>query len=429
MNKALGTLLGSSAALTALAVYQWFELLELRNGKAPACAINSTINCATVWNSPLAALVHDTLGMPMAALGIVYGAVGLLLAVLALRATRTGTDTSAFLAGSKLWAAIGVVSCMTFLGASVQAGAVCLTCLGTYVLTGVYAFGAFKLLPPPLVPPSNALTTGGAWALVLAVPVYLALLGPGAKTPKSSAAKVEAVAGADGKTTVADFSASLAALPERDKLQISYARAAWQQAPSQDNRAYPVRIRQGPANAPVRIVDFTDIICGHCRAFDGMSQEVLHAAPEGSISVEPRHFPLDGECNPDIGKVWGDGVRCLAAKIQICLESNPPVFFDVRHELFANQQALTKELVMQVATKRSGQSAEALLACVASDETGAKLRQDIEYARRYHIEGTPLVLLNDRETPPVPVFLLGMALTGGDANAAVFNQLPPPPRE
>lgn len=427
-NAALGTLMGASAALTALAVYQWFELLELRNGRAPACAINATFNCTTVWNSPLASMVHEYLGMPIAGLGVIYGAVGLALAAMATRARSKETDDSAFIGGTKLWAAAGVLSCLVFAGASLQSGAVCLTCLGTYTLTAAYAFGAFKLLPGPWLPPSSALMSGGAWALVFSAPMYLGLLGPGGRTPKSSSTKLDAVASATGTTTVADYEASLVGLPQREQLQVSYARAAWKSAQPLDNTGYPVRNRKGPADAPIRIVDFTDILCGHCRVFDGMAEELLRAAPEGSVSVEPRHFPLDGECNPGVQRVWGDGVRCLAAKVQICLEQHPS-FFAVRHELFAKQQQLTKEVVLQVATSRSGQSADALLACVGSSETAAKLRQDLEYALRYHIEGTPLVLVNDRETPPVPVFLLGLALAKGDADAPLFSKLPAPPRE
>lgn len=429
-NAALSTLFGASAALTALAVYQWFELLELRSGKVPACAINSTINCATVWNTPIGGWLHGTLGMPVAALGVIYGAVGVGLTGLLIYARAKASDDSAFAAGTRLWAAAGVISCLIFAGASWQAGAVCLTCVGTYILTAIYAFGAFKLLPGGPVPETTHLATGGAWALVLATPMYLGLLGPGGRTPKASASKLEAVVANNGtdKTSLAEFEAALAAMPDREKLQASYARAMWLQAPPQDGSPYPVRIRKGPANAPVRIVDFTDIVCGHCSIFDNMSEELLRAAPEGSLSVEPRHYPLDGECNPDVGRVWGDGVRCLAAKLQICLEQSPS-FYDVRHELFANQTRLTKDLIMEIATRRSGQSASALLSCVSSADTTAKLRQDIEYARRFNIEGTPLVVVNGKESPPVPVFLLGLALTGGDANAPVFMKLPPPPRE
>jgi serine/threonine-protein kinase len=417
---ATGTLLGSGIALAALAVYQWMELLSVRAGHTPLCAVNATVNCATVWSSTFAVQVHALLAMPVAALGIIYGVVATALAGLVVYRERSGADASAFLAGVKVWAAIGVVSCVVFLGASLQAGAICLTCIGTYVLTAVYAFAAFKLLPAPLWPTSAALVPGAAWALVLAVPVYLLLLIPGRDTPNAGPPKMAAGSGPD------ELVRFIESLPPREQESTSYARSVWLGSRPLDNSAYPVRIRKGPADAPVRIVDFTDILCGHCQIFESVMEEIARVAPAGSFSLEPRYYPLDGECNPDVPRVWGDGVRCLGAKVQLCLESSPK-FYDVRHALFENQQNLTTELIVDTAVSRGGIGKDALLACVASADTTARLRQDIEYARRYHIEGTPLVLINDREAPPAPAFILGMVLAKGDANASFFAKLPPPP--
>ncbi len=428
-TNALGTLLASSGALTALAIYQWFELLAVRRGETPACAINATVNCATVWNSPFAAKIHDMLGMPVAALGVIYGAVGVALSVLLLWRTRQRLSTDAFVAATKLWAVAGVLSCVSFGSASFQLGAVCLTCLGTYALTAVFTFGAFRLLPGPLWPETGALLPGTGWALVLAVPVYLALLGPGARTPHAPSERMsEAVASAAsaGGMTEPEFKQAFAALEERERLFTSYARAQWIAAKQGDVSPYPVRARLGPADAPVKVVDFTDILCGHCRAFEQVEGELEKAAPTGSMSFEARYFPLDGECNPQVQKAVGDGVRCMGAKVQLCLEGTP-AFAAVRHELFDNQQSLTREKILEIAAKGSGKSTDALLECVTSPETAARLNQDIEYAMRFQISGTPLILVNGKSSAPAPMFLLGLAIAKGDPNASVFDTFPPPP--
>lgn len=411
-------------------MYQWVELLAVRAGKTPACAINETVNCATVWNSAFSAQLHDTLGMPIAALGVIYGLVGLALTGFLAYRARAGSTDSTLAAAVKVWAALGVLSCVMFGAASFQAHAVCITCLGTYVLTAVYAFGAFGLLPGPAWPASAALIPGASWALVFSVPVYLCLLVPGSRTPKSAPASLGASVAKQGLTSMAELDQFIAGLPERDQLALSYARATWLASQPLDNTAFPVRIRRGPANAPVRIVDFTDIRCPHCRVFEDVLHEVERVTPEGTISIEPRYYPLDGECNPELAQpgVVSDGVRCLAAQVQICLESNPS-FYDVRHTLFENQQNLTKDFIMQTASAKSGLSTDALLTCAKSAETTAKLRQDLEYAQRYKIEGTPLVLINDKVAPAAPVFILGMAVSKGDANASYFTKLPPPPAE
>ena len=432
-TNALATLIASGAAIAGLAVYQWFELLAVRRGETPACAINATVNCATVWNSPFAGRIHDLLGMPVAALGIIYGVVALGLAgLLAVRSRQQGQAVDAYVAGIKLWAVAGALSCVTFGSASFQLGAVCLTCLGTYALTAVYVFGAFKLLPEPLWPDSAALLPGAGWCLVMAVPVYLALLGPGARTPHAPSEKLELsnatkTPSAGGGMSESDYVQAFAALDERERLYNSYARQQWTEKRPGDTSHWQVRTITGSADAPVKLVDFTDILCGHCRAFEQVEGELEKAAPPGSISFEARYFPLDGECNPQIKKAVGDGIRCMGAKVQLCLEGTPK-FADVRHTLFSNQQTLTKEKIVELAVAGSGQSAETLLACVNSEETQRKLNEDIDYAMHFHIEGTPLVLVNGRESPPAPRFLLGMAIARGDVSlASVFGTYPPPP--
>ena len=41
-------------------------------------------------------------------------------------------------------------------------------------------------------------------------------------------------------------------------------------------------------------------------------------------------------------------------------------------------------------------------------------------------QGTPIVILNGRETPPTRSFLFGMVMAKGDAKAKFFQSLPPP---
>lgn len=428
-DAAVGTLLASSVALAGLAVYQWMELLVVRAGGTPACAVNETFNCAAVWNTAFAGRIHDLLGIPVAGLGVLYGVIGAALAATVYVRGRRGLALAPFVPAVKLWAAAGVLSCVTFISASLQAGSVCLTCLGTYVLTAAYAFGAFKLLPGPWWPDTREAMQGGGWALVITVPVFLVLLWPGGNTPKSTPSKLDVKSSGGGAAaTDADFDALLAQVGERDKLQAAFARDVWLKSEPKDVSAFSTRLRRGPPDAPVKIVEFTDILCGHCRMFEGLLEQIQGAVPPGRISVEPRYFPLDKECNPDMQHTAGDGVRCLGAKVQICLEQNPR-FFDVRHQLFEQQATLTKDRILDIATTGAGISREALMACVASRDTEVKLAEDIAYAKKYDIEGTPLVLLNGRVAPAAPLFLVGMALSGGDANAAFFQKLPPAPRE
>lgn len=412
---ALGTLYGSSTALIGLAIYQWFELIKIRQGGTSACAVNETVNCATVWNSTFAHVVHEYLGMPVAALGVLWGVVAFALTFLLTQRPEN------FRAAVKSWAIVGLLSCVTFISASLQAKALCLTCLGTYALTVVYAVGALKLLGGDVIPPLKDLLGGLGWGLVLTVPVFLGLLYPGSKTPTEVASLPRNVEVRDPN----DVNAIVDALPEREKLLVSWARDTWKKAPAHDTSMFPVHARKGNPEAPVKLVEFTDILCGHCAKFEVLLSEIDGMAPKGNLSVEPRYYPLDEECNPEIKGSAKDGVRCFGARLQICAQQHPK-FFVMRSEFFENQHQLDQGMMISIA-QRLGMDTAALQSCIKAPETEARLKEDIAYAKLFNIKGTPLVLLNGREAPPAPVFLLGMAMSGGNADAPFFQRLPPPP--
>lgn len=420
---AFGTLLATSGGLVVLAIYQWIELLEVRAGRTPSCAINATVNCAAVWDSPFAHRIHEYVGVPVAGLGVLWGIVAFALGALFMQRSKATGDGATFSGAVKLMAIAGLLACVTFITASVQAKALCLTCLGTYVLVLGYAVAALGLLGGPAIPPTRELMSGSGWALVLAVPVYLGLLYPGYRTPQSSAPAVPVLDERDPK----DFGKIVDGMPEREKLTAAWARAQWKGSQPQDMSMFPVHALKGNPGAPVKLVEFTDILCGHCAQFELLFHEIETMAPAGNLSLEPRYYPLDGECNPEIKGTANDGIRCYGARLQICAEKSPR-FFAMRSELFQNQDRLDQGMMLSIAT-RYGLDAESLNACMKSPETASRLAEDIAYARKYGIEGTPLVLLNGKVAPPSPIFLIGMALSGGNPDSPVLLKLPPPPAD
>jgi serine/threonine-protein kinase len=418
---ALGVLGASGLATAGLAVYQWLELLVVRNGGKVACAINETVNCAAVWNSKFASFVHDWLGMPVAALGVVWGVAAVALTVLLWKKLSTD-EWPLFAASVKFWAVAGLLSIVAFGGASIEARAVCLTCLGTYGLVVVFAFAAFMLLPGPRWPQSQYLVGGMAWVFVVFAPTFLVTLIPAGNTPKAGA-----VTRFDG-TTEDQLIQSLLNLPKREAMVTAAARQKFLASPDKDVSDLKVRVRAGAEAAPIKVVEFSDVLCPHCAVFEESLEELRGAAPEGSLSIEPRLFPLvDDGCVMPGEKDSPKDVRCTGAKAQICSEDHP-LYWDVRKALFANQQSLrSADKVLEIVAKVTSRSKDSLLACINSMDTQARLASDVTYAKRYDIEGTPLVLLNGRATLPSAGFILGMAVSRGDVNAEWFKRLPEPP--
>lgn len=414
-------LLGLAVAETLLAIFQWIELAVLYGGGSTLCGINETFNCETVWTSRPAQLVHEAIGVPVAALGIMWGLTAALLPALVLR--RKGEATATQRLALRLTAIAGLVACVALAAGSLASGAFCPTCLLTYALVLGFGYVALRHVPARFV--ADELPAGLLWAAAPAFFVYLALLGPGLATPHTrTTMRLGDRAGASiaSGEEQAVLESYLDGLTQIEKQALADSLAVYKH--SMSGPLEPPRARYGPADAPVHIVEFTDILCSHCRDFVKEMQQLKKAVPPSSISVDARYFPLDSACNRGVMIADKSGMRCLGAKAQICLESAPD-YWELQAKLFEAQPGLTPGQILDIASSGSV-SREALQRCIDSSQTAEKLRADVEYALRYQPEGTPLVLLNGRDVPPVPTLLYAMALTRGNPDAPAFAKLPPP---
>ncbi len=415
-------------AESGLAVFQWLQLLTLRGGGATVCGVSETLNCETVWNAPFASAVHTTLGMPVAALGLVWGLTATVLSALYLVWARQRRTVRPAVNGLRLTAAAGVVGTLVFALASLSSGALCPTCIATYVLVIAFAAVAVKGLPGALAPAAGEWGKALAWSGGLALVAFLALLGPGLATPKASdgalALPAQGLSSDASPAAPGSLEAYLDSLSAREKQLVANGLAAWRQDNPLPAHA-PARRIYGSADAPVKVVEWTDSKCGHCKSFVEAVAQLKKQIPEGKFSLEARQFPLDSQCNAKMPPraTDGTGTRCVAAKAQICLEGAED-FWALRERLFANQVALDAARVMEIASSGSV-SREQLQTCMDSPETAAKLQEDVEYAVKHDLHGTPLVVVNGRELMAAPPLLYALIMSGGDANAPAFARLPP----
>ncbi len=185
----------------------------------------------------------------------------------------------------------------------------------------------------------------------------------------------------------------------------------------------PPRALVGPASAPVRLTEFTDALCGHCAGLHDTIEQLSRTLPAGAFALEARHFPLDPACNPELDGESKTPVRCLAARAAICLEGRPEVF-DYAGRIYEHQDSLDDEKVYELAERLLPKSD--LVSCVNDPATDAKLRDDIAWAMKHDIHGTPLVLLNGRPVAAFGPLLYALILTRGDAGHDVFSGLPEP---
>jgi len=431
------TALGALSALWSL--FLWTELVLARSGGSSFCGSGGKFDCTGVWNGALASAVHRLTGLPVAGWGLVWSVAAFALPLAGLARLASGERPEALLSAVRLTAAAGLLAVAALLAASAAAGAICIGCIGTYLLVGSYAAIALLRWRAAGLPEAGR---AGVLALACMAVVFALLLYPGLHTPKTSGeAGRRAVADAAGQSAQTQpqpqseapgrvgtgdgtrdkaLDDLVSTLDPAGKQQLADSLAIYRSSPPAMLPA--PRALVGSTMAPVRITEFTDILCEHCASLYETLQTLRgHTAP-GSYSVDARQFPLDGRCNPQFESGKGDDVRCVAAKARICMESSgrEPEFAGA---LFARQQGLTREAVFEIAAPYMPRVK--LAACLASPATRGQLEQDIAAASQYDSDGTPIVAINGRRGTSFGPFLYAMILTRANAEHPAFDALPP----
>jgi serine/threonine-protein kinase len=417
--------LGALASLWSLVL--WAELWVSRRGGAAVCALGEAADCAALWDGAFATAVHRASGLPLAGWGLAWGLAALALPLVALTRLAEGRPVPALVSACRLVAVAGVAAVVGLLGVSLAAGAVCAGCFVVYVLVAGYAgialYGWRTGWPD--------LPRGAALAALAAGLAALLLLYPGTLTPpRPGEAGRAAVAGA--AVPAADPGPGTGD-PQRDALLAEFVESL--SAPLRQSLADSLNITAssavvsmpqprhllGPADAPIRITEWSDVLCGHCAALHDTLGELRRRLPAGAFSVEARQFPLDGECNPLVGRREPGSVRCLAAKATLCIPGEKGWTFS--GELFASQEGLTAEKVYALAGPYL--SRRELDACMASEATRRALAEDIKLARSFHPDGTPIVAVNGRQGTSFGPYLYAIILAAGEVRHPAFAALPP----
>jgi hypothetical protein len=429
--RSLGKLVFLGVLSALWSVVLWEELVLVRSGGASFCGFGGKFDCEAVWNGGFASAVHKLTGLPIAGWGLAWSAVAFLLPLVALLRRAEGKGIDPLISAVRFTALAGILSVAVMIAESAIAGAICVGCIGTYLLVGSYAFIGLLQWRPAGFP---AARRGATLAAAAAASAFLLLIYPGLHTPKTSGeaarraveevARPEAGGAAAPGTGDATRDQKLTELVNSleaplkqtlaDSLAIYRASAVFQPPPP--------RALVGSDLAPVRITEFTDILCEHCATLHETLKTLRESLPPGSFSVDSRQFPLDSRCNPLVRGSRDDDVRCVAAKARICLEptGNEPKLADA---LFARQKGLTREKVFEIAAPFMPRPQ--LEACIDSPMTRGILEGDVAAASHYDSDGTPIVVVNGKKGTSFGPFLYAVIQTRGSAEHPSFAVLPP----
>lgn len=158
---------------------------------------------------------------------------------------------------------------------------------------------------------------------------------------------------------------------------------------------------EGDPNAYIVIHKFADFLCPHCHDAGKILQNVSARWP-GRIRIYYRQFPLDGECNPSVGRKnpqYGP-MRCDGAKASICAVQQK-IFAPMHHAIFDLQRdpdAISRANLQRV-TEKAGGDWQKLQACMASPLPQAAINRDVKDAESIELNSTPVIVVQGRVLP------------------------------
>lgn len=142
-------------------------------------------------------------------------------------------------------------------------------------------------------------------------------------------------------------------------------------------RGYP---SEGPADAPVTLVEFFDYQCPHCKKARPVIRKLLEEY-EGDLRVVYRDFPI----NPS-------GVSRKVAVAAVCSQRQDS--YKAFHDLAFDRQRFLKSLAMTDLAEEAGLEMAAFEACLASDEARERVAASEAEARALGLNSTPSFFVN-----------------------------------
>ncbi len=173
---------------------------------------------------------------------------------------------------------------------------------------------------------------------------------------------------------------------------------------------------KGPANAPVTIVEFSDMQCPHCQKAAAGIEQLLAQEPEARFVFQNFPLPMHNWAEKAADYVDCVGRASMAASSAGATSgstsgatSNDAVWKFIQ-KTFDEQANLTlansDEKLKAIATA-SGANGDEIAACAAKPDTKARVEASIALGKSVEVTATPMLFINGRNVPGgAPVDLL-----------------------
>lgn len=144
---------------------------------------------------------------------------------------------------------------------------------------------------------------------------------------------------------------------------------------------------RGPANAPVLIVEFSDLQCPHCKEASPTIERMLKENPD--IRFVSQNFPLPSHNWAMKAALYAD---CVA-------RASNDAYWKFVDGVFAAQNEITADNVDQKLTDvadKAGVKGSEMATCAAQPETESRVQASVELGKAVDVNATPTLFINGR---------------------------------
>jgi protein-disulfide isomerase len=153
----------------------------------------------------------------------------------------------------------------------------------------------------------------------------------------------------------------------------------------------------GPADAPVTVVDFSDLQCPHCKELHPTIEKLM--TENKNVRVVFQTFPLPMH---DWAAKAADYADCVN-------RSSNEAFWKFIASVFAAQTDITAANADEKLTAMAdsaGVKGTDIAACAAKPETTSRVQKSVALANALNVDSTPTLFINGRKLPAVPYEVL-----------------------
>jgi protein-disulfide isomerase/uncharacterized membrane protein len=161
---------------------------------------------------------------------------------------------------------------------------------------------------------------------------------------------------------------------------------------------------KGPADAPIKVAEFSDFLCPFCRNLAGAFNGFMHEGQgKNRVAIYFKNYPLDQTCNTALPRTVHVGA-CEVALGGICANEQGK-FWEYHDRIFSQPpDGPTRDVVVSIGAA-IGLNGDALRQCMGSSAARDKLDRDILEGQRLEVKATPTVFVNGKRLEQLNAFL------------------------